>query len=84
MDSLFLDTSFIIALEDADDQNNQIAVAYWKAFKRNPKMSLHLTPKDVPHTTRIILRVQADRHSMILALIFKKRPLLFEPNGYKE
>ncbi len=37
MDSLFLDTSFIIALEDADDQNHQIAVAYWKAFKRNPR-----------------------------------------------
>lgn len=37
MDSLFLDTSFIIALEDADDQNHPPAVAYWKSFKRNPR-----------------------------------------------
>ncbi len=37
MASLFLDTSFIIALEDADDQNHHPAVAYWKSFKRNPR-----------------------------------------------
>lgn len=37
MDSLFLDTSFIIALEDADDQNHQAAALYWKTFKKNPR-----------------------------------------------
>jgi predicted nucleic acid-binding protein len=33
---LFLDTSFIIALEDADDQNHQKAIGYWKTFKKHP------------------------------------------------
>jgi len=37
VDSLFLDTSFIIALEDADDQNHQAAALYWKTFKKHPR-----------------------------------------------
>lgn len=37
MGSLFLDTSFIIALEDADDRRHERAVSVWKDFKRYPK-----------------------------------------------
>jgi predicted nucleic acid-binding protein len=36
MSHLFLDTSFIIALEDADDQNHFSAMSYWKKFKKHP------------------------------------------------
>lgn len=36
MRTLFLDTSFIIALEDADDQNHDKAILYWKKFKKEP------------------------------------------------
>lgn len=43
MDSIFLDTSFIIALEDADDQNHRKALVSWKAFEKNPKKLLTTT-----------------------------------------
>lgn len=33
---MFIDTSFIIALEDADDQNHEKAALYWKIFKKHP------------------------------------------------
>jgi len=33
---MFLDTSFIIALEDADDQNHNNAILYWRRFKKKP------------------------------------------------
>ncbi len=36
MNVSFLDTSFIIALEDADDQNHNNATLYWKGFKKRP------------------------------------------------
>ena len=38
MPLLFLDTSFIVALEDADDQNHFHAISYWKKFKKHPAM----------------------------------------------
>lgn len=34
---LFLDTSFIVAMEDADDQNHAKAISYWKKFKKHPE-----------------------------------------------
>ncbi|MEK6590969.1 MAG: PIN domain-containing protein [Nitrospinota bacterium] len=33
---IFLDTSFIIALEDADDQNRKMAITFWNSFKKKP------------------------------------------------
>jgi len=38
MPLLFLDTSFLVALEDADDQNHFHAISYWKKFKKQPAM----------------------------------------------
>lgn len=37
MTPLFLDTSFILALEDADDQHHEEARTYWLSFPRKPK-----------------------------------------------
>lgn len=37
MESLFLDTSFILGLEDADDQNHEQAISYWKGFTNRPR-----------------------------------------------
>lgn len=43
MKAVFLDTSFIIALEDADDQHHKDAIAFWKTFKRNPQKIITTT-----------------------------------------
>ena len=37
MTPLFLDTSFILALEDADDQYHKEAMAFWRAFQKRPQ-----------------------------------------------
>ncbi len=34
---LFLDTSFIIALEDSGDQNHYKAISFWKELKKYPR-----------------------------------------------
>lgn len=37
MTPVFLDTSFILALEDADDQYHKEAIAFWRAFQKRPQ-----------------------------------------------
>lgn len=36
MEAVFLDTSFILALEDADDQKHETATRFWMGFKQKP------------------------------------------------
>lgn len=37
MSPVFLDTSFVLALEDADDQYHRQALAYWRGFQKRPQ-----------------------------------------------
>jgi predicted nucleic acid-binding protein len=43
MEPVFLDTSFIIALEDADDQNHDRAITFWKGFRKHPRKVITTT-----------------------------------------
>jgi predicted nucleic acid-binding protein len=35
LDSIFLDTGYIIALETSDDQNHESALQHWSSFSKN-------------------------------------------------
>lgn len=37
MTPVLLDTSFILALEDADDQHHKPAISFWRLFQKRPQ-----------------------------------------------
>lgn len=43
MEAVFLDTSFILALEDADDQRHKTAAKFWTDFKQKPRKIITTT-----------------------------------------
>jgi predicted nucleic acid-binding protein len=65
MSQLFLDASFIIALEDADDQNHEKAINFWNGFKKNPQRLITTTYVFNEIVTFLKRRISYDKASHI-------------------
>jgi len=73
--ALFLDTSFILALEDADDQYHREAAGYWRAFQERPQ-PLVSTVYVFDETLTIIRKRLDHARAMAVARRLRTSPLM--------
>jgi len=69
MGNIFLDTSFIIALEDADDQNHKKAITFWNSFKKKPAKLITTTYIFDETVTFLKKRISYDKATQVGGLI---------------
>ena len=75
MRALFLDTGFILALEDADDQHHGEAAGYWRAYHERPH-PLVSTAYVFDETLTIIRKRLDHARAMVVARRLRASPLM--------
>ena len=75
MRALFLDTSFILALEDADDQHHREAAGYWRAYHEQPQ-PLVSTSYVFDETLTVIRKRLDHARAMAVARRLRTSPLM--------
>lgn len=75
MRALFLDTSFILALEDADDQYHQEAAGYWRGYHEQPQ-PLVSTAYVFDEALTIIRKRLDHARAMVVARRLRTSPLM--------